>query len=53
MKEQRKGVQPTKVSALVTIKEESGTANPPLPTIKKHYNIFVVAYELLDTIHTD
>ncbi len=43
----------TKVSALVTIKVEPGTANPPPPTITKHYNIFAVVYELLDTIHTD
>ncbi len=53
MKGQQKGVQSTKVSALVTIKVELGTANPPLPTIKKHYDIFVVVYELLDTVHTD
>ncbi len=53
MKGQRKGVQSTKVSAPVTIKVEPGTAIPPLPTIKKHYDIFVVVYELLDTIHTD
>jgi hypothetical protein len=43
----------TKVSAPVTIKVEPGTANPPLPTIKMHCNIFVVVYKLLDTIHTD
>ncbi len=42
-----------KVSALVTIKVEPGTANPPSPTIKKHFDIFVVVYKLLDTIHTD
>ncbi len=53
MKGQWKGVQSRKVSAPVTIKVEPGTANPPPPTIKKHYNIFVVVYELLDTIHTD
>jgi hypothetical protein len=42
MKWQRKGVQSIKVTALVTIKVEQGTANPPPPTIKKHYNILVV-----------
>jgi hypothetical protein len=53
MKGQRKGVRSKKVSAPVTIKVEPGTANPPLPTITKHYNIFVVVYKLLDTVHTD
>jgi hypothetical protein len=53
MKGQRKGVRLTKVLAPVTIKVEPGTANPPLPTITKHYNIFVVVYELLDTVHID
>ncbi len=53
MKGQQKGVQPTKVSAPVTIKVEPGTANPPPTTITKHYDIFVVVYKLLDTIHTD
>ncbi len=43
----------TKVSAPVAIKVEPRTANLPLPTIKKHFNIFVVVYKLLDTIHTD
>jgi hypothetical protein len=52
MKGQRKGVQSTKVLALVTIKVEPGTANPPPPTIKKHYDIFVVVHKLLDTVHT-
>ena len=42
-----------KVSALVTIKVELGTANPPTPTIKKHHDIFVMVYKLLDTVHTD
>jgi hypothetical protein len=46
MKEQRKGVRLLKVSALVTIK-------PTPPTIKKHYDIFVVAYKLLDIVDTD
>ncbi len=50
---QRKGVQLTKVTAPVKIKVELGTANPPLPTIKKHYGIFVVVYKLLDIIHTN
>jgi hypothetical protein len=45
--------QQKRVSAPVTIKVELLTANPPPPTIKKHYDIFVVLYELLDTIHTD
>ncbi len=53
MKGQRKGVQPTKVSAPVTIKVELGTANPPPPTITKHHNIFILVYKLLDTVHTD
>ncbi len=53
MKGQQKGVQLTKVSASVTIKVEPGTANPPLPTITKHYNFFVMVYKLLDTIHTN
>jgi hypothetical protein len=53
MKGQGKGVQLTKVTAPETNKVEPGTANPPPPTIKKHYNIFVVVYKLLDTVHTD
>jgi hypothetical protein len=53
MKGQQKGVQLTRVTAPVRIKVELGTANPPPPTIKKHYDIFVVVYKLLDTIHTD
>jgi hypothetical protein len=53
MKGQWKGVWLTKVTAPVTIKVEPGTANPPPPTIKKHYNIFVLVYKLLDTVHTD
>jgi hypothetical protein len=53
MKGQQKGVWLTKVAAPVTIKVEPGTANPPLPTIKKHHDIFVVVYKLFDTIHTD
>jgi hypothetical protein len=53
MKGQQKGVRLTKVSAPVTIKLEPGTANPPPPTIKKHDNIFVMVYKLLDTVHTD
>jgi hypothetical protein len=43
----------TKVRAPVLIKIELGTGNPPPPTIKKHYNIFVVVYELLNTVYTD
>ncbi len=42
MKGQWKGVWLTKTTAPVTIKVEPGTENPPPPTIKKHYNIFVV-----------
>jgi hypothetical protein len=38
---------------MVRIKVELGTANPPPLTIKKHYDIFVMVYELLDAIHTD
>ncbi len=53
MKRQQKGVRLTKVTAPVTFKVEPGTANPPPPTIKNHYDIFVMAYELLDTIHMD
>jgi hypothetical protein len=50
---QQKGVQLTKVRALVKIKIEPGTEDPPPPTIKKHYNIFVVVCKLLDMVHTD
>ncbi len=53
MKWQQKGVWLAKVTAPVTIKVEPGTAKPPPPTIKKHFNIFVVVYKLLDTVHTD
>jgi hypothetical protein len=53
MKGQQKGVQLTKVSAPIMIKVELGTANPPPPTITKHYDIFVMVYKLLDTVHTD
>jgi hypothetical protein len=53
MEGQRKGVRSTKVLTPVTIKVEPGTANSPLLTIKKHYNIFIVVYKLLDTVHTD
>jgi hypothetical protein len=53
MKGQQKGVWSTKVRALVTINIELGTQDPPPPTIKKHYNIFVVVYKLLDTVHID
>ncbi len=42
MKGQQKGVWLTKVRAPVTIKIELGTENPPLPTIKNYYDIFVV-----------
>jgi hypothetical protein len=47
MKGQQKGVRLTKVTAPVTIKVEPGTANPSPPTIKKHYDIFVMVNELL------
>jgi hypothetical protein len=53
MKWQQKGVQLTKVLTPVTIKIEPGTANPPPPTITKHYDIFVTVYKLLDTAQTD
>jgi hypothetical protein len=53
MKGQWKGVQSMKVSALVMIKVESGTANPPPLTIKNHYDIFIMLNKLLDTVHTD
>ena len=52
MKGQRKRVRSTKVPAPVMIKVEPGTANPPIPTIKMHYDIFVVVYKLLNTNHT-
>ncbi len=42
-----------KVRASVKIKIEWSTEDPPPPTIKKHYDIFVVVYKLLDTLHTD
>jgi hypothetical protein len=53
IKGQLKVVQSTKGTAPVTIKVEPGTANPPLPIIKKHYGIFVVVHKLLDTVHMD
>ncbi len=53
MKGQWKGILLTKVTAPITIKVEPSTADPPLPTIKKHYNIFVVVYRLLDTVHME
>jgi hypothetical protein len=53
MKGQRKGKRSTKVSALVRVKVEPVTANPPPPTITKHYDIFVMVYKLSDTVHTD
>jgi hypothetical protein len=53
MKRQQKGVRLTKVRAPVMIKVEPGTENSPPPTIKKHYNIFVMVYKLLATVHTD
>jgi hypothetical protein len=53
MKGLQKGVWSTKILALIRINVEPGTANPPPPTITKHYNIFVVVYKLVDTVHTD
>jgi hypothetical protein len=50
---QQKGVRLTEVRTPVTIKIEPGTENPPPPTIKKHKDIFVVVYKLLDTVHMD
>jgi hypothetical protein len=52
MKGKWKGVRSTKVTVPVTIKCDPGTEDPPPPTIKKHYNIFIVVYELL-AVHTD
>jgi hypothetical protein len=52
MKGQQKGVRLTKVRAPLLIKIELGTENPPPLTIKNHYNIFVVVYKLLNTVHT-
>jgi hypothetical protein len=53
MKGQQKGIRLTKVRAPVAIKIELGTENSPPPTIKRHYNIFAMVYELLDTVYTD
>jgi hypothetical protein len=53
VKGQWKGVRWTKIAAPVTIKVEPETEHPPLPTIKKHYDIFLGVYELLDTVHTN
>jgi hypothetical protein len=53
MKGQQKGVWLTKVRAPVIIKIEPGTEDLPLPTIKKHYDIFVVGYKLLDAVQMD
>ncbi len=53
MKRQRKGVWLTKDLAPVKIKVEPGSANPPPPTITKHYDIFVVVQKLSDTVHTN
>ncbi len=53
MKGQQEGVWSTKVSAPVMIKVEPRKANPPSPSIKKRYDIFIVVYKLLDTVHTD
>ncbi len=43
----------TKVRAPVSIKIELGIEKSPLLTIKNHYDIFVVVYKLLETIHMD
>ncbi len=53
MKGQKKGIWSTKSWAPVAIKIEPCTESPPPPTTKKHYNIFVVVYKLLDTDHMD
>jgi hypothetical protein len=53
MKGQQKGFWSTKVQAPVMIKIEPCTEDPPPPTIKKHYNIFVIVYKLLDMVHTN
>jgi hypothetical protein len=53
MKGQQKGIWLTKVRALVAIKIEPGTENSPPPTIKRHYDIFVAVYNMLDTVHMD
>ncbi len=53
MKGQQNGVRLTKVRALVMIKIEPGTQDPPPHTIKKHYDIFVIVYKLLDMVHMD
>ncbi len=53
MKGQRKGVQSTKVKPPVYIKIEPTTETAPNLTITKENDIFVVIYELSNTMHTD
>jgi hypothetical protein len=53
MKGQQKEVRSTKVREPVMIKIEPSTENPPPPTIKKHYDIFTVVYDLLNMTHME
>ncbi len=53
MKGQRKGVRLTKVKPPVHIKIEPTTQTAPNLTITKENSIFVVIYELSNTVHTD
>ncbi len=53
MKGQRKGVRSTKVKPPVHIKIEPTTETAPNLTITKEFDIFVVIYELSNTVHTD
>ncbi len=53
MKGQRKGVQSTKVKPPVHIKIEPTTETAPNLSITKENDIFVVIYELSNTVHTD
>ncbi len=45
----KRGLWSTKIREPLVNKIDLGTENPPPPTIKNHYNIFVMVYELLDT----
>ncbi len=53
MKGQRKGVRLTKIKPPVHIKIEPTTETAPNLTITKENDIFVVIYELSNTVHTD
>ncbi len=53
MKGQRKGVQSMKVKPPVHMKIEPTTETAPNSTITKENDIFMVIYELSNTVHTD